>query len=111
MRALVVQQPFADMIANGEKLVENRFWATGHRGPLAIVAGKRSRYLEAYELALYRTGVVVAIVDVLDCVPLAHAPITKHTEGPWCWLLANVRPLNNGPPVRGKPGLFWIPAI
>lgn len=41
MRCLSIQQPWAWAIAHGGKNVENRTWATGYRGPLAIHAGVR----------------------------------------------------------------------
>lgn len=40
MRALTVRQPWAEAIACGAKLVENRSMGTRYRGPLAIHAGK-----------------------------------------------------------------------
>lgn len=41
MKALTVQQPWAWAILHGGKLVENRTWATKHRGELAVHAGAR----------------------------------------------------------------------
>lgn len=41
MRALTVQEPWASAIIYGPKDVENRPWATAHRGTLWIHAGKR----------------------------------------------------------------------
>lgn len=40
MKALTVRQPWAEAIACGAKLVENRSMGTRYRGPLAIHAGK-----------------------------------------------------------------------
>mgnify|MGYP000085348797 CR=1 FL=1 len=40
MRALTVRQPWAEAIACGAKLVENRSMGTRYRGPLAVHAGK-----------------------------------------------------------------------
>ncbi|HHY88739.1 MAG TPA: ASCH domain-containing protein, partial [Chloroflexi bacterium] len=41
MKALSVRQPWAWLIAQGYKTVENRTWATNYRGPLLIHAGKK----------------------------------------------------------------------
>lgn len=41
MRCLSVQQPWAWAIARGGKNIENRTWATGYRGPLAVHASAR----------------------------------------------------------------------
>jgi ASCH domain len=40
-RALVVGQPWAWLIARGEKMVEVRSWTTPYRGPLVIVGAAR----------------------------------------------------------------------
>jgi hypothetical protein len=38
MKVLVVQQPWAWLIVNKHKDIENRTWKTKHRGPLLIQA-------------------------------------------------------------------------
>jgi len=50
MKALTISQPYASLIASGEKWVENRTWATRYRGPLAIHAGRGTQYLSRDEL-------------------------------------------------------------
>lgn len=40
MRALSLTQPWATLIATGQKSIETRNWATAYRGPLAIHAAK-----------------------------------------------------------------------
>lgn len=40
MRAVTIRQPWATLIALGEKRFETRSWATKHRGAIAIHAGK-----------------------------------------------------------------------
>jgi hypothetical protein len=42
MRALSVQQPFAELIVRGLKILETRTWPTDYRGPLLIHAARRS---------------------------------------------------------------------
>ncbi|MEP3114129.1 ASCH domain-containing protein [Nisaea sp.] len=41
MKALSIQQPWAEAIVRGYKPVENRTWFTGYRGPLLIHAGQK----------------------------------------------------------------------
>lgn len=41
MKALSIKQPWAWLIVNGIKPVENRDWYCNYRGPLVIHAGKR----------------------------------------------------------------------
>ena len=41
MKAITIQQPWASLIANGEKKYETRCWKTAYRGPIAIHVGLR----------------------------------------------------------------------
>ncbi|UED70754.1 ASCH domain-containing protein [Brevibacillus sp. HD3.3A] len=41
MKALTIHQPWATLIALGEKRFETRGWATKYRGPIAIHAAKK----------------------------------------------------------------------
>ncbi|NGP60081.1 ASCH domain-containing protein [Paenibacillus thiaminolyticus] len=80
MKAITIIQPWATLIALGEKNFETRGWATKYRGPLAIHAGKKVDR-EACEmepikstLAEYGytadelpTGAVVAIAELTEC--------------------------------------------
>lgn len=40
MKALMLTQPWATLVALGKKKIETRSWATSYRGPLAIHAAK-----------------------------------------------------------------------
>lgn len=132
MKALTISQPFASLIASGEKWIENRTWYTSYRGPLAIHAGKGKQYLSKPELAEYPTGCVIAIAELANCVDWneiqrngdrkitnvvrldgvhtwREAMLHKHCEGPWCWILSNVRriePIS----VNGAQGLWTFDA-
>ena len=70
MKCITVRQPWADLIASGAKRVENRTWRTHHRGPLLIHAAKP-------------TGAIIAIVDLIDVVPIEECSL-DYAEGPWC---------------------------
>lgn len=41
MRAISLWQPWASLVALGEKHIETRSWPTGYRGPIAIHASKK----------------------------------------------------------------------
>lgn len=41
MKALTIRQPFASLIASGDKIYETRSWSTKYRGPIAIHAAKQ----------------------------------------------------------------------
>ncbi len=128
MKALTISQPFASMIADGEKWIENRTWPTVYRGPLAIHAGKGKQYLDRHQLAQYPNGCVIAIARLVACVHISDGVVMKadqlipgtqitwhlfrineHAEGPWCWVLEDVRRV--GPfSCSGAQGLWnWEP--
>jgi hypothetical protein len=127
MKALTISQPFASLIATGEKFVENRKWETRYRGHLAIHAGKGTQYLDRDELASYPTGAIVAVCRLVACVsldrirlegrvdvPLPGSTVTwkdlyehEHSEGPFCWVLDNIVRVDPYP-CKGAQGL-WNP--
>lgn len=125
MKALTISQPFASLIASGEKWVENRTWETKYRGPLAIHAGKGTQYLTPAELRRYPAG-IVAVSHLAACFrledvmrldaklqPFGLLPedvlMHRHAEGPWCWLLRDVRTLAEPYSCRGAQGLWETP--
>lgn len=119
------------------KRVENRSWLTSYRGPLAIHAGKsRERLDEIDEYPCLESsdltfGAVVAVARLAGCfrmdgadedAPRSHWTVPKawinrhpwlpahmHTEGPCCWILAEVRPLAEPVYCSGAQGL-WTPS-
>jgi hypothetical protein len=55
MKTLSIRQPWAWLIVNGHKDIENRSWATKFRGPVLIHAAKGmtgAEYNDAYHFAL-----------------------------------------------------------
>lgn len=133
MKALTISQPYASLIASGEKWVENRCWETKYRGPLAIHAGKGTQYLTRRELAGYSTGCIVAVAELVACVhldkirmmaeikPKSIVPGTdrpgmerfwseiqrhQHTEGPWCWVLSDIKQLCEPIRCNGMQGMW-----
>jgi activating signal cointegrator 1 len=134
MKALTICQPYAELIACGEKRVENRTWPTSYRGPLLIHAGKGRKMLEpeftkdGHEvdrptgifLSTMDFGAVIATAELIDCLPVdpilrgAHDEqypwlrAHKHVNGPWCWVLDKVRRLYSPIPYKGALGLFEV---
>lgn len=126
MKALTVCQPYAELIARGEKRVENRTWYTHYRGTLAIHAGKSREWLngttdeelEKFYGRRVEFGAVIATCTLADCIKLGdiqrgHYALTQpwlrdhvHTLGPFCLLLQDVRRLEHPIPCRGMQG-FW----
>jgi len=128
MKALTVCQPYAHLIALGEKRVENRTWPTGYRGWLAIHAGKSRKYLDTEGEDERRWpdmawGAIVAVCLLTACVyrygqltdligerpELQWLTTHEHVEGPYCWILENVRRLAKPVACPGQRGLFEVP--
>lgn len=133
MKALTISQPFASLIASGEKWVENRIWGTEYRGPLAIHAGKGKQYLSTEELKEYPTGCVIAVSNLVACECISmirekdsspdqrKKPIPgsrrnwsevarhRHAEGFVCWILEDVEELEVRLPWRGAQGIWDVP--
>ena len=130
MKALTICQPYAHLIAAGEKWVENRTWSTLHRGFLALHAGKSRKYFaskdEHYPDIAW--GAIVAVAILAECLPISQitAPPNKfrnrgvdallrairrhaHTEGPWCWVLGGVIRFPTPIPIGGHQGLWNLP--
>lgn len=123
VKALTICQPYASLIANGEKLVENREWSTSYRGTLYIHAGKSREWLclargEPPPAGMV-FGAIVAVATLRDCLHIdsirrgehdkRHPWLREHehTNGPWCWVLDMVSPI--GPwPWRGAQRLWPI---
>ena len=130
VHCLTISEPWASLIASGNKTTENRCWKTNYRGPLAIHAGSGTQYLTKKQLADYPTGHVIAVANLVAChdiYTIRHraesawlsgwkpdgckstwAEIAAHefTEGPWCWILEDVRKLKTPKPIAGKQGIW-----
>jgi hypothetical protein len=126
MKALTIGQPYASLIADGEKWVENRTWKTNYRGPIAIHAGKGTQYLSHAKCAEQGLpiGAIVATAELVACVEWDKAKSNRdrgdlppniglstllnheHTEGPWLWVLDRVWKLAVPILETGKQGIW-----
>lgn len=132
MKALTICEPYASLICDRRKLVENRTWWTSYRGPLLVHAGKSQDHIGptlesnwGIPLEKMHFGFVVCQVTLVDCVK--HDNLYKpdrqgdalrrrypwlqgheHASGPYCWVLE--RPVVFAVPVpwRGSQGLYDI---
>ena len=104
MKAITVHNPFATLIARGEKTLEIRSWKTPYRGDILIVCSRR-------EYADCPRGVALCIVRLADVRPFtpadAPAACIAYQLGLWAWVLADVR-LVTPFPVRGKQGFYDV---
>jgi activating signal cointegrator 1 len=121
MKALTIHQPYAELIARGDKRVENRTWRTRYRGPLAIHSGtSTARRLEAWQYRLdfdsLPLGAIVAVAQLTACIRVEQlrgwlSPVDDpHTEGPWCWVLADIERLAEPIRCTGQQALWTPPA-
>jgi hypothetical protein len=132
MKALTICQPYAELIACGEKRVENRTWATSYRGDLLIHAGKSRDWLDlgtdakgnevdrptGIYISTMDFGAIVANAKLIDCLNVEAIMKGSHDEqypwlrshqhvlGPWCWVLADVTRIEPGIPWTGAQGLW-----
>lgn len=130
MKALTICQPYAALIVlpdddDRAKRVENRTWHCGHVGALAIHAGKSKAYLSGdnYGLTDMPFGAMVGVCDMRGCFQMGVNESTRsalrswtwlatheHVEGPYCFVLAEVRRFKTPIPCSGKQGLWdWTP--
>lgn len=112
--ALSIQQPWAWLIVNGYKPVENRDWPTRVRGLVGIHAGQRFD-AEGYEWvratfpaiampapADFERGGIVGRAELVDCVREHPSP---WFFGEYGFVLANAEPLPFIP-CRGRLNFF-----
>lgn len=133
IKAITLWEPWATLLALGEKVYETRSWGTDYRGPVAIHAAQR--WTQALERAVmsepfsgalarhglwgnmeFPLGCVVAVADLtavyrtedmrasLSSQELAFG---DYVNGRLAWKLENVRRLTEPVQAKGKQGLWW----
>lgn len=84
MKAITIKQPWASLIALGEKKIETRSWKTSYRGTILIHAGKGIEksicsdepfcsVLKQHEIETYNDfplGMIIAKADLIDCIEI-----------------------------------------
>lgn len=124
MRALSIRQPWAWLIVNGYKDIENRVWSTRYVGPLVIHASKgmtkaeyedvddmlafdpRLSHIKLPPMAQIERG---GIVGVAHCGGSVEASESPWFFGPHGFLLSGARtvPFTE---FKGQLGFFDVPA-
>lgn len=121
MRTLSIRQPWAWLILNAGKNIENRSWSTKYRGPILIHASKgmtRAEYEAAKDPLWHCRGLVVELpgkhemdfggivgrATIVDCVTTSDS---DWFCGPFGFVLADVEPLPFFP-CRGQLGFFEV---
>lgn len=123
--ALSIMQPWAWLIVNGHKDVENRDWPTKFRGPIAIHAGKKvdddaETYLAqgihpvggdflsskdpmmGYPYPIQQRGGIVGTAEIVDCVESSES---GWFVGRYGFVIRSARPIEFIP-LKGKLGFF-----
>jgi len=117
-KCLSVRQPWAWLIVNGWKNVENRTWHTEYRGPILIHAGKtfdrggydwvkrNASFVDNLPgLSDFEIGCIVGCVRL--CAMVSTYP-SVWFEGPCGWLLDMPQAYLVPVPYSGKLGLFEV---
>jgi len=113
VKALTVIQPWAQLIVEGVKDVENRSWNTKYRGRLYIHAGKSKRWPwlaprhAQYDHRTITYGAILGAVTLLDVIRDSASRFAE--KGAYHWLLADPVQFAESIPMRGRQGL-WTPA-
>lgn len=118
--ALSIRQPWASLVVQGFKNIENRSWRTKYRGLvlihapmkiLAVAAVKASSIATTCDVPLStflpmldkeNRGGIIGVAEIVDCVDSFDSP---WFFGPHGFVLANARPLPFTP-CKGALGLF-----
>ncbi|ETT58384.1 hypothetical protein C173_30719 [Paenibacillus sp. FSL R7-277] len=136
MKCLTIRQPWATLIALGEKQIETRTWRTAQRGELAIHAGmqvnKAICRTEPYQSLLARygytadnlpTGKIIAVSRIADCCEVTpelaqqgwpggnEYVFGNYAEGRYAWMLEEVVPLVHPIPAKGRLGFWEYPVL
>jgi len=128
MMALSIKQPWAWLIVQGHKDVENRTWSTSFRGRMFVHAGLRQdshayrlgydpdEYI-GYRLGRLRAydawvaahplarGYLIGEVTLVDCVSDSNS---EWFEGPYGFVLADPVAYDQPVPYRGQLGFFEV---
>jgi len=109
MKALTIRQPWANLIATGQKRIELRTWSTDYRGELLIIAGKQAWVGEtSYPIGgpFGATVCIVTLADVRDVVPRDELGACVSVQGfRFAWVLRHPRATAHVP-ATGRLKLF-----
>ena len=117
MKALSIRQPWAWLIVNGHKDIENRNWPTRFLGRVYVHAGlkietddfpglRRVAYQRGFDLpgpGEVDVGVIVGEVDIVGCVTYSDSP---WFVGRYGFQLANPVAYDEPIPCKGSLGFF-----
>jgi hypothetical protein len=135
MKAITLYQPWATLVAIGEKTYETRSWKTDYRGELAIHSSKyfskglrklclQQPFIDALHGYLgpslnpnkqFWFGYILAICEMVDCIPtkeirrnlhLRELSFGDYSDGRFAWQLKLIKLLDSPVSARGFQGLW-----
>ncbi|MBT7015633.1 MAG: ASCH domain-containing protein [Anaerolineae bacterium] len=124
MKALNVDQPWAELIIQGIKTIELRKKRTSHRGILAIRATKTVLKARCHNFNLdpdvLAQGAIIGTVELVGLIEMTlenfHILRDQHLSGmlvpgtwKWGWQLENPKYLLEPIPCSALPGMFTPP--
>ena len=126
MKVITIKQPWASLICEGIKDIENRTWKTNYRGRVLVHASAnpdKQPYMlfnddqaDAIDniimdvLGYYQhTSLIIGSVELVDCVQ--NYPSIWAEKGVWNWVLANPMSFLEPIPCKGKLRFWDYPGI
>lgn len=133
VKAITVWQPWATLLATGQKHNETRSWKTSYRGEILIHAAKTDHsgillHIPMEELKHFQdagvvnklpTGAIIGKANLVDCFQIDEAYRRKlqrenpaelafgdYTIGRYAWVMADAILFNKPIPAKGKQGLW-----
>jgi len=125
LKAITLWQPWASLMAFGDKKIETRSWHTRYRGPLAIHAAKKIvpytnieilSAIESHGLNCRKlpTGAVLAICELVDCkkIGIHNRPdmperaYGDYAPGRYMWITKELTALSEPITARGYQGVW-----
>jgi hypothetical protein len=130
MKVITIKQPWASLICEGIKDIENRTWNTKFRGSILIHAGSKSaggmrsllnhkqqmkvansqKDLRFFEQEDFKYSMIIGSVEIVDCV-INHESIWADKAPTYNWVLANPILFPEPIPAKGKQSFWEYPNI
>lgn len=117
MKAISIMQPWATLIVQGTKDIENRSRRMNYRGPLLIhasknwsqngydfISGRMDEYVSWKNHHVF--GAIIGMVDMVDCVDQSES---KWFLGPWGYVFENAKKFKKPIHWRGQVTIFDVP--
>jgi hypothetical protein len=118
--ALSLKEPWATLVVDGIKPVENRKWATKYRGALLIHASKTwdtegEQWIRQNTNAVlkpkdeYTYGAIIGQVDLVDCIIGYTGYPSAWFSGPYGFVLRRAKAYKRPVYWRGQVWIFSVP--